>query len=69
MTDERLASELGTLLDELDRAVAATFDATRMRASAGSRGKAPGRRQRLREALLALFGRRRGEPRFRAAGR
>ena len=66
MSDERLAGELGTLLNELDRAVAATFETTRMRATTGSRGKAAGRRQRLRGALLALFGRRRGEARARA---
>jgi hypothetical protein len=66
LTDERLTSELATLLNELDRAVAATFETSRMRATTSSRGKAAGRRQRLRGALLALFGRRRGE-RSRAA--
>lgn len=66
MSVGRLAGELGTLLNELDRAVAATFEPTRMRATTGSRGKASGRRQRLRGALLALFGRRRGEARARA---
>lgn len=66
MSVGRLAGELGTLLNELDRAVAATFEPTRMRATTGSGGKASGRRQRLRGALLALFGRRRGEARARA---
>jgi hypothetical protein len=67
LTVERLASELGTLLTDLDRAVVATFEASRMRATTRSRGKAAGRRQRLREAVLALFARRRGRTRARAA--
>jgi hypothetical protein len=67
LTEERLVRELGTLLNELDRAVAATFEASRMRATTSSRGMAAGRRQRLRGALLALFGRRRAEARFRAS--
>jgi len=69
LSDERLASELGTVLNELDRAVAATFQTSRMRATTTGRGKAAGRRQRLRETLLALFGKRRAEARFRAGGR
>ena len=69
MTDDRLASELGALLNELDRAVAATFGTSRIHPSPSNRGKATGRRQRLRGALLALFGRRRAQARFRAAGR
>lgn len=67
MTVERLASELGTLLTELDRALVETFETSRTRATTRSRGKAAGRRQRLREAVLALFGRRRGRKSAREA--
>jgi hypothetical protein len=67
LTVERLASELRALLTELDRAVVATFETSRMRATTRSRGKAAGRRQRLREAVLALLGRRRGRKSAREA--
>ena len=69
MTVERLAGELAAVLTDLDRAVAATFQASRMRAATRIRGKAAGRRQRLRGVLLALFSRRKGDARFGTLGR